>query len=61
MHDEWIENAANIDASPIVWAYEMGPAQDRPLIEYYRDRQVWLLEPDQSPPKLTPYNALSAH
>ncbi|HEY4362097.1 MAG TPA: hypothetical protein VGN17_14060 [Bryobacteraceae bacterium] len=61
MHDEWVQNAADIDASRIVWAYEMGVEQDRPLIGYYRDRQVWLLEPDRSPPKLAPYNELAAH
>ncbi len=53
--DEWVYNPADIDASPIVWAHEMGPAQDRPLIEYFRERQVWLLEPDRFPLKLSPY------
>jgi len=54
-HDEWVYNRADIDASPIVWAREMGPEQDRPFLEYFRNRKVWLLEPDQSPPKLSVY------
>jgi hypothetical protein len=54
-HDEWVYNRADIDASPIVWAREMGPDQDRPFMEYFRNRKVWVLEPDQSPPKLSPY------
>jgi len=54
-HDEWVYNTADVDASAIVWAREMGPEQDRPFIDYFRDRRVWLLEPDQSPPKLSPY------
>ncbi len=56
IHEEWVTNLANIDAQPIVWAREMGPDQDRPLIQYFHNRSVWLLEPDQSPAKLTPYN-----
>jgi hypothetical protein len=56
IHEEWVENLANIDAQPIVWAREMGPDQDRPLIQYFHSRSVWLLQPDQQPVKLTPYN-----
>jgi len=54
-YQEWIYNRADIDASPIVWAHEMGAEQDRPFLEYFHDRRVWLLEPDRSPPKLSPY------
>jgi hypothetical protein len=54
-HDEWVYNRADIDASPIVWAREMGPEQDRPFLEYFRNRKIWVLEPDQSPPKLSLY------
>jgi hypothetical protein len=53
--NEWVYNRANIDTASIVWAREMSPAQDRPFLEYFRDRRVWLLEPDLSPPQLSRY------
>jgi len=52
---EWIQNAADIDRSRVVWAIDLGPEQDKILRRYYPDRHAWLLEPDARPPKLTPY------
>jgi hypothetical protein len=57
IHDEWVYNAADIDGSPIVWAREMGAPADAPLVDYYRDRHIWLLEADASPAKLEPYSS----
>jgi hypothetical protein len=53
--DEWVYNAADIDHSRIVWARDLGAAEDEKLRRYYPDRAAWLLEPDAAPPKLTPY------
>jgi hypothetical protein len=53
--DDWVFNHANIDGSAIVWARDMGAARNRELLDYYRDRQVWLLEPDAREPALVPY------
>ena len=57
MHSfEWVFNAANIDASPVVWARDMGPQRNQELLEYFKDRKVWLLEPDQVPIRIQPYS-----
>ncbi|HTQ54628.1 MAG TPA: hypothetical protein VMI94_09230 [Bryobacteraceae bacterium] len=53
--DEWVYNAADIDGSRIVWAREMVPAETARLIRYFAGRTVWLVEPDASPPRVTPY------
>jgi hypothetical protein len=47
--DEWVYNAADIEGSKIVWAREMDSANNAELIQYYRDRRVWLVQPDQVP------------
>jgi hypothetical protein len=52
---EWIQNAADIDKAPVVWALDRGAAENEKLRRYYPDRTVWLLEPDARPPKLSSY------
>jgi len=33
----------------------MGDQANRELIRYYRNRRVWLAEPDERPPVVRPY------
>jgi hypothetical protein len=53
--DEWVYNAADIDGARIVWARDLGEAENEKLRRYYPGRAVWLLEPDFRPPRLTAY------
>lgn len=52
---EWIHNEADIDSARVVTALDLGPEETERLRNYYPKRNVWLLEPDRVPPRLTPY------
>jgi hypothetical protein len=55
--EEWVYNEADIDGAKVIWSREMDAAQNRKLLDYFNDRQVWLLEVkgDQSPLQLLPH------
>jgi hypothetical protein len=52
---EWVYNGADIDSQTVVFARDLGATENETLRSYYPDREAWLLEPDASPPKLSPY------
>ncbi len=56
VNQEWVYNRANIDASSVIWARDMGDAENRKLIAYFRDRRVWSFFPDKKPLTLVPYS-----
>jgi hypothetical protein len=44
--DEWVYNAANVDASAIVWCRAIDPAVDSEVTHYYKDRNFWIADVD---------------
>jgi hypothetical protein len=55
IHDEWVYNAADIDGSKIIWARELDPEQNAKLFAYFKDRHIWLVEPDTDNTEIKPY------
>jgi len=51
--DEWVWNLADIDAQKVVWARELKPEWTAQLVNYYRGRKIWLVEPDSG--RIVPY------
>jgi hypothetical protein len=49
---EWVYNGADLAGSKLLFAREMGQAQDAPLLARFADRRVWLLLADDRPPRL---------
>ena len=56
LHDEWVWNDADIDGQSVVWARYMNTDANKSLIDYYSDRQVWVLAPDLKQPVILPYS-----
>ena len=51
---QWIYNDADIDASRIVWARDLGPWRNAELMAYFEGRQVWRLDPNEENAVLRP-------
>jgi hypothetical protein len=54
-YHEWVYNAADIDAAKVVWARDVGKDGNRELLNYFKDRKVWRVNADASPPRLESY------
>jgi hypothetical protein len=55
IHDEWVYNGADIDGARILWARELDAEQNEELFAYFKDRQIWLIEPDKDNTTVIPY------
>ena len=53
--EEWVWNAADIDAARIVWARDLGADEDQELLRAWPLRQPLLFEPDARLMRITPY------
>jgi hypothetical protein len=53
--DQWVYNNADVDASKVVWAWEMDAANNRELMQYYGVRKAWLIKMDTHPATISPY------
>jgi hypothetical protein len=49
---EWVYNGADPAAAKVLFAREMGPAEDAPFVARFADRRVWLLLADERPARL---------
>ncbi len=56
-NSEWVYNRANIDASNVVWAHDLGDAANQELLDYFRGRSVWrmTINEDEGPYLVTRY------
>ncbi|MGO8814390.1 MAG: hypothetical protein ACLQVG_06930 [Terriglobia bacterium] len=51
--DEWVYNEADIDYAKVVWARDMGPAENQELLAYFKGWQVWVVDADDTPAKVS--------
>jgi hypothetical protein len=56
--NEWVYNAPDIDHAKVIWAREMDDASNLELIRYYKDRKIWLVQPDLPSAGIAPYPLL---
>ena len=52
---EWVYNGADLESAKILWARERTTSDLHALLDYYSDRQVWLVDADSNNFELLPY------
>jgi hypothetical protein len=57
---EWVYNRADLATARVVWARQLDPGRDQQLIHYFNDRRVWIVDPDETPPRLLAYDGTAS-
>ena len=57
--EEYVYNDADIDHAKTVWAREIPGVDLSPLLNYFKNRDVWIYEPDEDDGSVTPYSPQS--
>jgi len=52
----WIYNDPDLNHSRIIWAHDMGAAENQELINLYPNRRVWMVDKDDVVDRLVPYS-----
>lgn len=50
-HHEWVYNGADLHDASVIWVHEGNADQNKEVLQYYKNRKVWLLTED-SPAEL---------
>jgi hypothetical protein len=56
IHQEWVYNGAEIDNSKVLWARDLDAKQNAKLFRYFKDREIWLVEPGEDSTPLRKYH-----
>ena len=54
----WIYNEPDVARSRIIWAHDMGDAENRQFMKMYPNRHVWLIDKDNATNRLVAYPGL---
>jgi hypothetical protein len=54
-HLEWVYNDADLLQTPVLFAHDLGDAENRPLIRLHPERTVWRLSVSRGNVQLQPY------
>jgi hypothetical protein len=52
---EWVYNGADINGQKVVWARDLGADSNREALRYFPDRTAWMVNVDDAPEQLIPY------